>query len=531
MNGKSLHLVDWFVGAMFLWVAARSCVNSPYPCGQSMLWLTICLGIYLMARCAISLARIGRQAALWIIVAAGSFEAVLALCQLAGFVRSGHPGYLMTGTFLNPGPLGGFLAVSAAAAAASYAQRQSNLMLGAMGLIMVALAGTWSRSAWIALCIGLLPLACAWYVKKIRPFSAWWIDIGIPICIIVLMICLMRIAIYMKYESAMGRWSMAQIAYKAWTVHPIAGWGGGSMLHAMSEVQREYYALHPQSWMVYLGGVADYPFCEPLRIAVDYGAIGLALFIGLIASALRNLWRGCRGGFCALLTLATFSIGSYPLSLWPFCILGSILLAIAADCQPSRESVGLRVALGSMGVVVTVCAALAMQPYLRAERQYQRFQGMAHPSLLKSYAEIEPWMRADKQFLFDYGKALRDAGRLNESNHLLRQAVMVCNDPMPRVLIGRNYEDMGATDRALDFYRQAHEMLPNRFYPTYRRMKLYEALGDTPNAKRAAHDMLAIHPKVVSQATQDMYREAVNVIVDLEFLKRMGPTDMNKPLR
>lgn len=43
-----------------------------------------------------------------------SYEAVCALMQVAGLSASHHAAFAMTGNFSNPGPLGGFVAVSLA---------------------------------------------------------------------------------------------------------------------------------------------------------------------------------------------------------------------------------------------------------------------------------------------------------------------------------------------------------------------------------------------------------------------------------
>lgn len=47
----------------------------------------------------------------WSLVLLGAIEAVWGLRQLYGFSVSGHSRYALTGSFFNPGPYGGYLAM------------------------------------------------------------------------------------------------------------------------------------------------------------------------------------------------------------------------------------------------------------------------------------------------------------------------------------------------------------------------------------------------------------------------------------
>ena len=47
----------------------------------------------------------------WALIFWGSMEAVWGICQLYGFSDSGHSLYAMTGSFFNPGPYSGYLAM------------------------------------------------------------------------------------------------------------------------------------------------------------------------------------------------------------------------------------------------------------------------------------------------------------------------------------------------------------------------------------------------------------------------------------
>ena len=53
-----------------------------------------------------------QKAVAWSLIAAGAAEAVWGLLQVYGYEPSNHSLYALTGSFYNPGPYSGFLAMS-----------------------------------------------------------------------------------------------------------------------------------------------------------------------------------------------------------------------------------------------------------------------------------------------------------------------------------------------------------------------------------------------------------------------------------
>lgn len=64
-------------------------------------------------------------------------------------------------------------------------------------------------------------------------------------------------------------------------------------------------------------------------------------------------------------------------------------------------------------------------------------------------------------------------------------------------------------------YRHAFHMVPNRIYPLYRRMKLYETMGDSTRMLDIAKSVTNFKVKVESPATRDMKKEAEEMIMTL----------------
>jgi tetratricopeptide (TPR) repeat protein len=90
--------------------------------------------------------------------------------------------------------------------------------------------------------------------------------------------------------------------------------------------------------------------------------------------------------------------------------------------------------------------------------------------------------------------------------------MLVCNDPMMRIVMGRNYESLSCYDKAEEMYLQAFHMQPNRLYPLYRMMLLQEATGDSIRIKEYANKVLEFDPKVQSPAIREMKWKAKEII-------------------
>ena len=76
------------------------------------------------------------------------------------------------------------------------------------------------------------------------------------------------------------------------------------------------------------------------------------------------------------------------------------------------------------------------------------------------------------------------------------------------VMQGNNYRDMGFYPEAEHAYRKAFHVMPNRLYPLYQLMLLYERQGDTERMADMARQVMAFKEKVVSPAIEEMKAKA-----------------------
>lgn len=515
--GQRLPRLHWADGvALFWWV----CVSlnyvfvSPYPAAE-VYGKAMALGVaYVALRLVIPFCGRAFTRLWWVgLCAAGGYELWTGFMQLAGLEASRHHLFDVTGTFFNPGPYAIFVAVVLAVSVAwwyrhgeAFAGRGRWSRVGAWSVAAVAvfcfpvLVATWSRAAWVAVAVAA---ACLLW-KAHRRMVLW--GMGVALCAGVS-------AYFLKQGSADGRLLMTMVAGRAWAGEWLCGHGLGGYAQAYGAAQEAFFAARPGSPLSVVAGSPEYAFNGVLGVGVEQGVLGAvpALVLGLWSLAVL-----CRRGEVSAygwLVLLVSSLFSYPFALWPFLSLAVAWVALAVSLEAGAAEVRWwkRMAVWPVVAVGGWCVwNLSDNTARRVEayEEFRRVRGVQDVAFLEDYRKKYEDLKTYPDFLFTFGTALREAGRYNESNAMLRQGTRVSCDPVFYTLMGNNYRDLGAVAEAESAYRKAFGMLPGRMYPLYRLMELYEAEGQMRKAEEMARQIIAFRPKVDSPAVREMKNEA-----------------------
>ena len=515
--GRRLPRLHWADGvALFWWV----CVSlnyvfvSPYPAAE-VYGKAMALGVaYVALRLVIPFCGRAFTRLWWVgLCAAGGYELWTGFMQLAGREASRHHLFDVTGTFFNPGPYAIFVAVVLAVSVAwwyrhgeVFAGRSRWSRVGAWSVAAVAvfcfpvLVATWSRAAWVAVAVAA---SCLLW-KAHRRMVLW--GMGVAVCAGVA-------AYFLKQGSADGRLLMTIVARRAWAGEWLCGHGLGGYAQAYGAAQEAFFAARPGSPLSVVAGSPEYAFNGVLGVGVEQGVLGVvpALVLGLWSLAVL-----CRRGEVSAygwLVLLVSSLFSYPFALWPFLSLAVAWVALAVSLEAGAAEVRWwkRMAVWPVVAVGGWCVWNLSDDTARrveAYEEFRRVRGIQDVAFLEDYRKKYEDLKAYPDFLFTFGTALREAGRYNESNAMLRQGTRVSCDPVFYTLMGNNYRDLGAVAEAESAYRKAFGMLPGRMYPLYRLMKLYEAEGQMRKAEEMARQIIAFRPKVDSPAVREMKNEA-----------------------
>jgi len=485
------------------------------------------------------------------IIITGLVEAIWGMMQLYGFRPSHHHLFKLTGSFFNPGPYSGYLAVVFPLALFISLSLPSNsgvfvmikrivAVVTCVFIILVLPAGM-SRASWLAAIVGsvvvligtrrreLFSGLARHRLKSTQKTGKLRKKVTAKIFATVLGLCVIAVAFvglyYLKKDSADGRLLMWKMAALAIVQHPL-GVGLGHFPSAYGEAQAAYFASGNASEVeAFVAGNPEYGFNEFLQIGVESGIASLLLFIGMIVCAFRGLMKSKDWGVMGALTsLLIFACFSYPFSVLPFLIVFVFLLAFAGGTQMTRINTAKKsVIIRSICVIcVKVCCVvvtafclwkqhLVYDAYKQWKGQQTYYQVGMYGNVVKGYEPLYPYLNDQINFLFEYGRSLSQSEQPEKSNEVLRHATRISCDPMLYNIMGKNYQAMQEYDLAEKHFHKAALIVPNRVYPYYLLMKMYVETGDMEKARENANIVLTKEPKVQSTAIKEMREEAESI--------------------
>ena len=497
--------VDQLVALYSLYLFVNAIFVSHSPLAHQLLMIGECVVLYVFVRIITANGGNVSPTMACLMAIAGTYESMVGLIQLVGLKGAYSDTLQVTGTFCNSGPLGIYIAVMLSLCTCYYLRTHNRIIGLSMIVMLMGLSSTWSRSAWLAYAIVLVLLFRNFFIKH------WRITL-------LLVVGIIAVLYLIKQESADSRMLMNIVAFKEWTSHPWCGHGLGGYVHALAHGQMDFFLTNPNSAYIACVGATNLAFNEYLRVMLEQGLVGLVFMLSRLGLSFFRLYRKHSPLFYAMFALCLAALFSYPFHLYPFSLLITMFVALAANGETDevKTGIGKKVAM-SVCLVITLGLSVLMNYEIdrRVEKsnEARRIAFMHDVAFIDDYYELLPWMIDNREFLFHFGKTLREAGRYNDSNAILRMETELDTDPMAYVVMGRNYEDMNLYDEADSLYFQAFLLQPNRIYPLYRQMKLYEKIGDDVRKNKKACELLSFTPKVMSPAVKDMKNEARKILV------------------
>lgn len=511
-GGKLLRWswTDMVVATWMIYVVGRVWMGGKYACGTEFLKMMEMGLLYVTLRGIFAWSKLSPVYLIGGLMLCGVYETALGVWQLVSGV-SRHSLYLMTGNFQNPGPYSAYLMMAAVIGWGWTQELTEGRLRTAVwcmtAFVLLLLPATWSRAALVA--VGIIAL---WLYRQKYWKYRWVVWIGVMV---------LAAGFYLaKQGSADGRILTWMASLTAWWHQPWLGVGVGGFCAVCAEGIAELYREHPASGLFASGGVTDFAFNDLLNVLVEQGLVGAVLCVVTAVWVLFGLYKQSLPLFYGLLSLFIFSMFSYPFELLPYQIILVLLSAFAAshvdmDKENTHRKLG-RVMLLLVLVPIAFFVAKEIQRRHETDKEVKMFSGMHHEAFINDYYELMPMEMDNVSFLFDFGKTLREAKRYNDSNAVFRQGAQVSSDPMFWVLMGNNYRDMQCYQEAEEAYQKAFAIMPNRLYPLYQLMGLYEETGDVEALRRTAREIMALQPKIKSPATEAMADSARRKVIELE---------------
>lgn len=455
-----------------------------------------------------------------LLMAAGLWECGLGWMQLLGLRASLHSLYPATGTFYNPGPYCGFLAM-VLPVALRYAldgRRFRPLHWAALVYVVAAVAimpVLMGRTGWVAAAAGcLLTAAGSGRIRRPRP--------AVLVGAVAAAIAAVAFLLYLKPASALGRLFLWRMGVSAMLRHPLTGAGSARVAGELGAAQEAYFREIPWSVYIPVAATPEYAFNEYLQTGIAYGIPAMLLLVAVMVLAGVSAWRGRAYGLAGgMLSLAIVCFSSYPFQFPVFIAAAAVLTAGAIVAAPRRCVAGKAAVCAAIGIVAfTACRQQMRRSEIADSWSTMRYicQYRLDEATIHRLDSLDGIYGESARFLFDYGKALREAGLYEKSSAVLHRGVEVSSDPMFLTLLGRNCHDTGDYGMAAHYFRKAIDRLPDRIYPHYLLALHYAdpAVNDTASFLKMGRYALFLKPKVMSPAIRQMRHELDSLITLFE---------------
>ena len=520
-------LVLLFIGSVFLssFVVNSVPVNTTKP-----VLLTLLFVLYACLRLVLETDNKNIQTAICIfIILTGLIEAVFGLQQIYGFKFSPHNLFTLTGSFFNPGPYAGYLAVIFPLALYELMVKNEELKIKRTGrcvwsflitssltlislflslssviAISLVLPASMSRSSWLAVFAGSIVVIIGKYRSSLSTLissllTKKWLKVILFVVSLFLLIAIFSGMYYLKKNSADGRLLIWKISLTAAVKNPF-GVGLGQLPGVYGETQAAYFSSgNASETEKYIAGNPEYGFNEFLQIAIESGIITLLIFIGIIICVFQSLimsknW-GVLGSLVALLVFACFS---YPFSVLPFPIILVYLLSMSGSHNTQtlwlqsiqvaqmeqvysnktiNKSVIIRFIYVTCVLLITTLCLWKQYTVYNAYKNWYSSQvfyinGM-YKEASQKYEPLYPYLKDQIQFLFEYGHSLSKSV-VSNSKWIEKE---MCHFRWPQQMTDRiKYEMLIKSNEVLKHATQisCDPMLFNIIGKNYQEMREYD---------------------------------------------------------
>jgi hypothetical protein len=450
-------------------------------------------------------------------VAAGFVVALWGLVQAAGlepgrWLSPFHKG--VASTMGNPDLLGGFLVMPFALALSLALSGRRALGWVAAGVAGAALLATEARAAWLGAGIASVLLLAWRSPAKPRSTSADAVLAFIFLAVIIVSVRMLSglsnptgrdsrmITRLTSSEALTQRLWTWRLSARALAGSPVTGLGAGSFRGAYLAAQTAEHARGRKDYLY-----SEHAHLEPLHIAVEFGVVGLGIWLWGLAAVLRGwflgplarsdpaAWRGIGAGAAGVLANGLLS---FPFHVPPTAALFWLLLA------PRRRDDGERRGRAGMLAGLAVTAVLLVPAFRLAEVSILMRAGQVRVLAGAPGAAAEAYARARGTMVYDWRlcwqSAVAENGSARPDAALSFLAPALSREPDMFELwheAGGAEKALGRTAEAEAAYRRAVGVNPGFAHSWNNLGNLLGRANRLPEAERAQRRALVLDPGLV----------------------------------
>lgn len=425
-------------------------------------------------------------------------QACYGVFQFMDWLPSNNFKFAITGSFENPA---GFAAVLSIAFPMGLhlliTEKKGKQYLIGFGLLIVAIAVLFCLSR-----TGILTILVSSFVfymfhdKTNNKFKGMRFYKFFPVLTICLLTVVVFVLYHIKRDSADGRLLIWKVSCEMLKDKPAFGHGYKAFESRYMDYQARFFKENPDSKFAQLADNVKHPFNELIKIAVEFGIVGLIVIMCFI---LLVFWKTIKltfilrpvvlSGMVAFVIFSCFSYPSQYVSVW--LLFSVYLFALLPIKQIKIQNNA--ISFFARGIFFIVCFLIFGNTLrqMQIEKKWKAiaissFKGNTKEILLEYESLYASSLRKNPYFLYNYGAELNVIGQYDESIKILEKCKIYFNDYDLQILLANNYSKKGELEKAIQIYQHASNMIPNRFLPIYRVFSIYKERGQEDMAKELA---------------------------------------------
>lgn len=432
--------------------------------------------------------------------------------------------YSITGPFYNSAPYGALICFFISTIAATIITSPHKIYIHASIFVIVfstpALIFSSSRAAWLSCSIVIFFIAIAKFKHKIKRSSIF----SKTICILTLLIFFMMFTLLlynMRPNSVKGRLLIWKVSSKMILEAPLTGFGYNGFEANYMNYQGEYLKHKKKNEDErYLAGNVVSAYNEPIRIIIEYGVIGLILyllFVHFILFRTKEYNIVSKVAKMVILSYILFGLFSYPNRIFSLQIIEVLALACLLNEQKnSIYRLRIRIPQWINTKVIFLLLSLSLLPNtILFHYSYRQFQLLFEKPATNMPAKLEKLnhiMSGDYLFLQNYcvlGKDIIETDILLEK---LNKAIQLSPSNTLYRMKGDCLFWTTQYIKAEQAYWTACHMVPSNQQAKARLVTLYLKLNKISEAKSLAISILKKKVKSHGVDTYILRKEMEDII-------------------
>jgi len=380
---------------------------------------------------------------------------------------------------------------------------------------------TQNRTSWIIMILGGCIITLLRYKKLVlHYFAKKWVVISV-FSIIALTITGAGYYLYnIKKDSADGRVIVWKVTLGALDKNPLMGQGVDAFQQRYLYWQSDWFKTEPrQNNETLLADQVIRCYNDFLLEWLEKGFLGFIFLLSLFVTAILSL-RKKMYNYALLFavvvcvtasSLITFSYSSPYVAIVFFASLGFI--ANESDkilCSiPIRKKI-LTPTFATVSIVMLFMGwqSLKLSYYTAGKIQEILFLGKDYDEIIRNSEQELEIIKTNQTLYSSYIFALYNNGQLEKCKAEIGEFNTHYADPKMFELLGNCYKELHDLKKAENAFKMQYSMIPNRFFPLYKLLELYEETKEISKARQVAEIILRKPIKIYSPAVKDIRKKA-----------------------